>query len=308
MYILRLLPEYEDASLLRSRDPAALEECDIIVDVSGVYDGTKHFDHHQRTFAETFSAEHKTKLSSAGLIYKHFAPALIALRLGQPVSHPSVELLYQKLYKEFIEALDANDNGISAYPADISPAFSTGGITLPSMVGALNPNWNTPVDQAGEDALFLKASALMGETFVGKLDYYIDAWLPARDFVVDALNKRFEHDKDGRILTFKSSVPWKDHLFTLEKELGIAEEGKIPLYVLYGEGNKPGWRIQCVPVSKDSFESRKPLPDVWRGVRDDALSEVSGIPGGVFVHASGFIGGNKTFEGALEMAKKALDL
>ena len=306
MYLLRLLPEYHDATLLRSRDPAALEECDIIVDVSGVYDGTKHFDHHQRTFVDTFSAEYKTKLSSAGLIYKHFAPTLISQRLGQPADHPSVVLLYQKVYKEFIEALDANDNGITAYPANISPAFNIGGITLPSMVGALNPAWNTPVTQASEDALFLQASALMGETFVRKLDYYINAWLPARDFVVDAINKRFEHDEGGRILVFARSIPWKDHLFTLEKELGITEEGKLPRYVLYSEGNKPGWRIQCVPVSKDSFESRKPLPDVWRGVRDDALSEVSGIPGSVFVHSNGFIGGSKTFDGALGMAKKAL--
>ena len=32
----------------------------------------------------------------------------------------------------------------------------------------------------------------------------------------------------------------------------------------------------------------------------------AGIPGCVFVHASGFIGGHATFEGALEMARKAL--
>ena len=41
-------------------------------------------------------------------------------------------------------------------------------------------------------------------------------------------------------------------------------------------------------------------------MRDDALSEVTGIPGGIFVHASGFIGGNHTKEGALKMAQVAL--
>lgn len=29
----------------------------------------------------------------------------------------------------------------------------------------------------------------------------------------------------------------------------------------------------------------------WRGVRDEALSQVSGIDGCIFVHMSGFIGG-----------------
>lgn len=45
----------------------------------------------------------------------------------------------------------------------------------------------------------------------------------------------------------------------------------------------------------------------WRGLRDAELSKVSSIEGCVFAHASGFIGGNKTKEGALQMAIKSLD-
>ncbi len=52
--------------------------------------------------------------------------------------------------------------------------------------------------------------------------------------------------------------------------------------------------------------SRLSLLEEWRGVRDEALSELSGIPDCIFVHASGFIGGNRTQEGALEMAKRTL--
>ena len=55
-----------------------------------------------------------------------------------------------------------------------------------------------------------------------------------------------------------------------------------------------------------SFASRKPLPTAWRGLRDEELSAKTGIPGGVFVHASGFIGGNATEEGALQMARRGL--
>jgi uncharacterized UPF0160 family protein len=95
--------------------------------------------------------------------------------------------------------------------------------------------------------------------------------------------------------------------------------------VLYADESGGNWRIQAVPVDSESFESRKALPEVWRGLRDDVLSTTSGIPGGVFVHASGFIGGaigpdffiflanvktlgNKTKEGALQMAKTALEM
>ena len=60
--MLQRLPKWKDAQILRSRDPGLLEECDIIVDVQGQYDGTKHFDHHQRDFTETFDEKHRTKL------------------------------------------------------------------------------------------------------------------------------------------------------------------------------------------------------------------------------------------------------
>lgn len=66
--------------------------------------------------------------------------------------------------------------------------------------------------------------------------------------------------------------------------------------------------MQGVPQYPGSFECRLFLPEPWRGVRDDALSDLTGISGGIFVHANGFIGGNKTKEGALAMASMALEL
>lgn len=53
----------------RSVDPL-----DIVVDVGGVYSPEKHrYDHHQRGFTEVFGygGFDKTKLSSAGLVYKY---------------------------------------------------------------------------------------------------------------------------------------------------------------------------------------------------------------------------------------------
>lgn len=97
------------------------------------------------------------------------------------------------------------------------------------------------------------------------------------------------------------------------------------IYVVYGD-DSGSWRVQAVPVSSESFDSRKALPEAWRGLRDDTLSAASGIEGCVFVHASGFIGGtlslifsalthfitrlagNKTKEGAMQLAKAALEM
>ena len=79
-------------------------------------------------------------------------------------------------------------------------------------------------------------------------------------------------------------------MFELEGALQIPEAEK-PLYILYPDETASNWRIQAVPVASESFESRKALPEKWRGVRDDELSKLSGVDGCIFVHASGFIGG-----------------
>ena len=48
-YMLKTLPEYKEAEIVRSRDPQVLRECDIVVDVGGEYDPSTHrYDHHQR--------------------------------------------------------------------------------------------------------------------------------------------------------------------------------------------------------------------------------------------------------------------
>lgn len=55
--MLKLLPEYKDAVIVRTRDMAKLNECDIVVDVGAVFDHEmKRYDHHQREFTETLSS------------------------------------------------------------------------------------------------------------------------------------------------------------------------------------------------------------------------------------------------------------
>lgn len=43
-------------------------------------------------------------------------------------------------------------------------------------------------------------------------------------------------------------------------------------------------------------------------MRDEELTEISGIKGSIFCHATGFIGGNVTREGAIKMAIKSLEV
>jgi hypothetical protein len=70
-FILLQTEEFANAEIVRTRDPAVIAQMDIVVDVGAVYDpDARRFDHHQRGFHDTLDADHKIKLSSAGLIYK----------------------------------------------------------------------------------------------------------------------------------------------------------------------------------------------------------------------------------------------
>jgi uncharacterized UPF0160 family protein len=130
---------------------------------------------------------------------------------------------------------------------------------------------------------------------------YLDSWLPARAIVENAISNNLLFE--GRVVRFDQFCPWQEHLFDIEREKGIS--GQI-LYALFPDTTGQ-WRIQAVGTEGTSFQNRKPLPQEWRGLRDEELSKKSGIEGCVFVHAGGFIGGNKTLEGVMQMAKDAVE-
>lgn len=77
--MLRRTEEFKDSPVVRTRDMKVLETLDCCVDVGAVYDPSTHrYDHHQRTFDSTLDADHKIKLSSAGIVYKHFGHEVTA--------------------------------------------------------------------------------------------------------------------------------------------------------------------------------------------------------------------------------------
>lgn len=300
--MLKQLPEYGDAEIIRTRDENVLKTCDIVVDVGGKYEPASHrYDHHQRSFSGTMNSlagtKWEIKLSSAGLIYLHFGKDILSQLMKVNKDDSTVDLIYAKVYENLVQEIDAIDNGVDQFEGEPRYSIST---NISSRVGALNPKWNAknPDPEAG----FAKAMKMVEEEFLETVSYFKDVWLPARTIVQTAIEKRLEVDSSGEIISIEGGCPWKDHLFTLEEKLSI----DVPIkYVLFSDQNGK-WRVQCVPVSLKSFENRLSLLEEWRGVRDEELTKLSGIPGCVFVHATGFIGGNETKEGVLEMARVTL--
>ena len=219
-----------------------------------------------------------------------------------------LELAYTKMYDSFMEAIDAIDTGVEAVPEGTELIYRdrTG---LSARVSRCNPRWNEIDEATGErpdeNDRFEVASAMCGTDFLSVLSQVVESDLPARSYVERALLVRSATDPSGEIIRLESGgLPWRNHLYDLERVHGIPDD-RLVKFVLYTD-TAGMWRVQAVTVEGRGFENRLGLPEEWRGVRDEELAKISGIAGARFCHAAGFIGGNETFEGALEMAKEAL--
>ena len=314
VWLLRQTAAYYQSPVLRSRDKDEFSKAAIVIDVGGEYDhAQKKYDHHQRDYDERFETkvtleadgsevvtERCTKLSASGLVYRHYGKEVIK-NIYPSLSEKELDLVYPKMYNTFMQAIDAIDTGVEQVSGGNELVYKdcTG---LSRRVGRLNPRWNEDTD-SDVDARFEQASALCGEDFLQVLSQIVESDLPARAFVEEAVLKRHEIDSSGEIIAFESGgMPWRGHLYDLEKEHRLDPLVKFVLYT-----DQAGmWRIQAVTVEGQAFENRLSLPEEWRGVRDEDLAKIAGIEGCKFCHAAGFIGGNETFEGALKMAQVAL--
>jgi uncharacterized UPF0160 family protein len=287
----------------RSRDTQVWQTCDYLVDVGGVYDHqTCKYDHHQASFNNTFSPEHSICLSSAGLIYLHYGRSIISNFLQS--DSQQVDLIFNKIYDKFIEPFDAVDNGVERFACSCQSRYAKP-YDIFAMVACLNPDWDDLLDESSIMSRFMEAVKLVGDAFDRQLWYYGKSWLSARRIIVDSITQSLQDPLlvEAKALLLSRSCPWKEHLFELEGEMRA-----YFLYCLYPDESSNGWRIQAVPTAPDSFETRKGLPEPWRGLRDADLDVCIGSsPGAIFVHKTGFIGGHRQWEGILHMAKLATD-
>jgi uncharacterized UPF0160 family protein len=164
VFMLRQLPKYKNHILVRTRDPLKIAAADIVVDVGGEYSPqTNRYDHHQRSFNEVYDKNHNIKLSSAGLVYKHFGKEVIQNILGS--SPPSLLEIQSRVYDKLILSFDAIDNGVENFPSDVKPKYENP-TDIAHQVARLNPPWNVKFQDSDADKLFLDAVQLTGKELV----------------------------------------------------------------------------------------------------------------------------------------------
>jgi uncharacterized UPF0160 family protein len=307
--------DFKNGQIVRSRNPEVLNKLDVVIDVGGIYDfAMNRFDHHQKGFNEVFQEGSEIKLSASGLVFKHYGKECIANALEAmfedniipksmkgDLKETHIDSFYQSAYKGLFVTLDALDNGIERYPKEVKAKFEYYKTDLGSRIARMNPNWWEDLDS---DKLYLnfgKAMELCREEFIEKLKVDFMAEVGSSVIVESSVAKNSHGD--GQVVVLDKACFWKESLYKTEEKLKIS--GKIK-YVIYPALGGEEFRVQAVAVSSNSFESRKPLKEEWRGLDAEKLASVSGIPDIVFCHHSGFIGGAKSLESSLKMALLSL--
>ena len=166
------------------------------------------FDHHQKTFSQTFPNK-STKLSSAGLVYMHYGKQLIQILSSESMTDSICQMLYEKIYVGFVEHIDGIDNGVDLVSSGepLNYRIST---TLSNRVGYLNPNWNEPSGTDITNERFRMAMTLAGTEFIDYVLSLTDSWLPARGLVEKAISERYQVHPSGSVVQFNTY--WYDSL------------------------------------------------------------------------------------------------
>lgn len=261
-------------SLSRTRDAATIEAADIVFDVGMELAPERgRFDHHMRSRPERADG---TPYSAFGLLWKAYGKAF----LGGVVSSDAIDEIWMDIDRGLVMSIDRIDNGI--------------GISQPGDVGSLIDDFNPAWDETGRSDAAFDQAAELAEAVLDRLVRRSVAALRARRAVLEAVAVA----TDTRIMVLHRSMPWEQTCF----DAGIGDL----LYVVYPKD--AGWYCTCVPPEKGSFAQRLPLPEAWRGLRDDELAKVSGINDAIFCHPAGFICGARSKEGALGLANRSLEM
>lgn len=270
--VAALLLVEPSAQIVRTRNAERIQKSDIVVDVGGVYDErTNRFDHHQVGGAG--ARENGIPYAAFGLVWKKFGQVLgknagVALQVDTALVVP----------------IDANDNGIdlsTPTEASLSP------YEIADAIRAFIPTWLE--EETDVDAAFCETVSF-AQKIIEREMKRAEAIL-AGEYQVEQI---YAASEDKRLIILDEDFSWKDTLAKFPE----------PLYVVHPQNGT--WRLYCVRGNPHQFVNRKDLPEKWAGLRDAELAKLTGVPDALFVHRNRFMAVAKSKEGALALAKLAL--
>lgn len=268
-----------NVEIVRSRDKDVWATGDYVVDVGGVYDAAiGRYDHHQVGGAG--ARVNGIPYSSIGIVWKEYGERLCG-------NAQSAERIDEKL----IQPIDMADNGVDSFKLTDEGVFP---YLLHHVITSFRPTWKEEqegvmtFDQGFARAVEIAKQILLREITIAKDQFEGEA-------IVAEIYRQTE---DKRIIVIDGQYPWE----------WILTQFPEPLYIVKPDHENGGkWKVKTVRNTVDSFDSRKLLPESWAGKREEEFIEITGVRDASFCHNKRFIAGALSKEGALALAKLAVE-
>jgi uncharacterized UPF0160 family protein len=204
------------------------------------------------------------------------------IKLKEPdLSEDVIEKIFNYIDRNFIEGVDALDNGIWVDKTEIPV------LNISSIISGFNPPWNSDKD---EDEAFNEAVQFSGSVLRNMLNQRFSVF-KSRDHVLRAYKNRTIPE----ILVLDIYCPYAETLQDVD------ENGEV-FFVVYPSKN--GYTLQTVRGTDG--QDKKKLPKEWGGLRDKDLAAMTGVSDAVFCHTGRFIAVAKTLKGIMKMAELAI--
>ncbi len=256
------------SKIVRSRSEADFARGDFVFDVGGIYDeGKNRFDHHQKGGA----GKRPSGISYAafGLVWKKFGPEITSV--------------WQDIDDHLVSPIDAHDNGEMIFKPNDPEVLP---VEAAYIVSLFNPTWRETQDES--DTRFNRLVNVAKEIIIRAIK-------KAEDKVEGHMQVEmaYQASRHKEIIVLDEYLPWS----------GVLKRKEDTVYVVYPQADS--WRVQAVEAEK--FTPRKPFPEEWRGRSAEEIQNISGVTDAIFAHPKGFLVGAKSRDGAITLAKKALN-
>lgn len=294
--LLRIAAEPSHVAVIRSRLPRDWERADYVIDVGGRCDGIKWFDHHQPEGAG--KRDNNIPFSAFGLVWNNLGVTAVRQLLKTHLEqHTLDETDVQEVINDlagFVAGIDAHDQAVLStvgrFTKDRSVTVDV--VTLQQIISSHNP---VPLLEDPDD------------TTSTKYFYEVLDW-------VEKFLRRYICRKASRVLSEKYVAKYdiKDSVLVLPRHC----DWKTPvshrehvLFVVYPSVNGKSYTVQCASKSgghNHTSNLRMAFPQSWAGLTEGDLRKVSEVSDAVFCHRDRFIAAALSLQGAVTLAKKAV--
>jgi len=252
-------------------DYTKVQENTLIYDV-----GRGKFDHHQ---IDALKRDDGITYCSFGLLWKEFGKDYLKKK-----SFSNIDILWEYIDKDFIEGIDADDNGF--FPK-IDAIYKVK--TLSNIIKIFNPSYDS---YETESEQFIKAVDVAKKIFIEEV-LYANGKVMANAIINKILDNL---DSNSKYLILDKFLPYEETI------LNRSDMNNL-LFVAF-PSNRGGYVIKTIPKNLEDKTARVAFPSEWAGLEGKELEEKSKIPGLIFCHTGRFIVSCKDYNTVLKVLNK----